>query len=371
MATALYLGLMSGTSMDGVDAALCAFNGSRLDRIVATHGTSYPASLRARLLQLQRDPTGVALHDYASLDHQVAEIFAATASELLEQHDIARGDVLALGSHGQTIFHDPAGARSSLQLGDPNLIAARTGITTVADFRRRDIASGGQGAPLVPAFHHACFADAHEARCVINIGGIANITVLPDDNPQHVTGFDTGPGNGLMDEWAMHRLGRAYDAQGAWAQSGRVHDDLLQALLADEYFTRPPPKSTGRDKFNLDWAHARFPQLDTLDAADVQSTFCTLTAASITSALRTHANGTRRVLFCGGGVHNQLLLSLLRAGLRPAMVELTDQHGLNAQWVEAAAFAWLAMRTLAGLPGNLPAVTGAAQAAILGGIYQT
>lgn len=370
MAEELYLGLMSGTSMDGVDAVLCTFNGNQLGQIIATHGKSYPASLRTRLLQLQRTPSGIALHDYAALDRQVAEIFAATACELLEQHGIPRDNVLALGSHGQTVFHDPVDARSSLQLGDPNLIAAQTGITTVADFRRRDIASGGQGAPLVPAFHHACFADAHEARCVINIGGIANVTILPDDNPQHVTGFDTGPGNGLMDEWATLRLGQAYDAQGAWAQSGQVHADLLRTLLADEYFLQPPPKSTGRDKFNLDWARARFPQLDTLEAPDVQRTFCALTVASIASALRGHANGTHRVLLCGGGVHNRLLLSLLHSDLHPATVELTDQHGLNAQWVEAAAFAWLAMRTLSKLPGNLPAVTGARQPTILGGIYQ-
>lgn len=370
MSAALYLGLMSGTSMDGVDAALCEFDQGRLRRIVATHSKPYAAPLRSHLLQLQRTPSaGITLHDYAILDRQVAETFADAACELLDQHGVSCSSVSALGSHGQTVFHDPVGARSSLQLGDPNIIAVQTGITTIADFRRRDIALGGQGAPLVPAFHHACFADAHEARCVINIGGIANVTILPDNTPQHVTGFDTGPGNGLMDEWAALRLGQAYDAQGAWAQSGQINAELLDALLADDYFQQAPPKSTGRDKFNLDWARSRFPQLDTLVASDVQRTFCTLTAMTIAASLRTHAVGTRRVLLCGGGVHNQFLVSLLHSELHPAAVELTDQYGLNAQWVEAAAFAWLAMRTLSKLPGNLPAVTGASSEAILGGIY--
>ena len=368
--TELYLGLMSGTSMDGVDAALCEFADGRFRRVIAAHSRRYEPKLRRALLQLQRDKPALTLERLAGLDHAVARTFARTAADLLKRERIDSARVRAIGSHGQTVFHDPSGARSSMQLGDPSLIAAQTGVTTVADFRRADIARGGQGAPLVPAFHHAVFASAGERRCVVNIGGIANITVLPGADSAAVRGFDTGPGNGLMDEWIQARRGKPYDRAGRWAAAGTVDAGLLRALVADPWFRRKPPKSTGRDTFNLRWARRRFPRLGSLRPEIVQRTFAELTAASIAAAIRTHAPGTTRVLVCGGGGENALLMQRLGELVAPAALESTADHGLDPRHVEAAAFAWLAARTINGLPGNVPAVTGAARAAVLGGIYR-
>ncbi|MGH8461466.1 MAG: anhydro-N-acetylmuramic acid kinase [Stenotrophobium sp.] len=361
-----HVGLMSGTSMDGVDAALCAFHGNRFERILATHTLAYPAPLRAQLLHLQRDTPAITLREFADLDRQVAEVFASAAIGLLESH--AHIPITALGSHGQTVFHDPSGVGSSLQLGDPNLIAARTGITTVADFRRRDIALGGQGAPLVPAFHHACFSSADEARCVVNIGGIANVTVLPTGDAP-VLGFDTGPGNGLMDEWTERHLQQAFDLGGVFAASGKLNKSLLTALMAEPYFAQSPPKSTGRGDFHINQVERRYPALAQLPPADVQRTFCELTALSIADAIRVHAPATQRVIVCGGGAKNGWLMQRLTA-LCALPIAASDDFGLASGWVEAAAFAWLAMRTLKGLPGNLPTVTGARSASILGGIFR-
>lgn len=364
MNTALYLGLMSGTSMDGVDAAVCEFRDQRLVRLRGTHTLPYPAPLRERLLQLVNQPTAP-LADLCALDAQIADVFAQAALATLEKSGCSAAQIHAIGSHGQTVFHTPP---VTLQLGDPNRIAAQTGITTVADFRRRDLALGGQGAPLVPAFHQAQFAVADEARAVVNIGGIANLTYLPGSD-EGVLGFDTGPGNGLMDEWTAEKLHQLYDENGAWAQSGQIHDELLAALLAQPYFARRPPKSTGRGDFNLMQCRALFPTLDALKPVDVQRSFCELTARSIADAVTQHAPRAQRVLLCGGGVRNNFLVQRMTALLPRQILEPTDAYGLDAQWVEAAAFAWLAMRTLSGLPGNLPAVTGASAPAILGGIY--
>lgn len=368
--TALYLGLMSGTSMDGVDAVLCEFDGGRLVEVRAHHARRYDAPLRAALLRLQREQPALTLAELARLDHGVARHFAAAATALLRRAGIAPARIRALGSHGQTVFHDPKGARSSLQLGDPSLIAALTGIATVADFRRADVAHGGQGAPLVPAFHHAMFARADEPRCVLNIGGIANVTVLPDANAESVRGFDTGPGNGIMDEWSAERRRRAYDAGGRWAASGKIDPKLLKALLADPWFRRAPPKSTGRGELNLAWCRRRFRTLAWVAPADVQRTLAELTLETIARAIARWAPGTRRVLVCGGGVHNAVLMGELTLRLAPATVETTAAQGLDPQHVEGAAFAWLAMRTLDGATGSLPAVTGAKRAAVLGGIYR-
>lgn len=367
--TEFYLGLMSGTSMDGIDAALCEFSDGRFQKILATGSRTYEPRLRAALLQLQRDKPALTLDRLARLDHAVARAFARAASDLLVRARVTPAQLRAIGSHGQTVFHDPAGARSSTQLGNPALIAALTGVTTVADFRRADIAHGGQGAPLVPAFHHAVFASANEPRCVVNIGGIANVTVLPGADPAAVRGFDTGPGNSLMDEWALARRGRRFDAAGRWAATGAVDEALLGKLLADPWFRRNPPKSTGRDYFKLGWVRRRFPRLNRVAPEDVQRTLTELTAISVVDAIRRHAPGTKRVLVCGGGVHNALLMQRLGVLLRPATVESTLPYGLDPQQVEAAAFAWLAMRALNGLPGNMPGVTGAKRAAVLGGIY--
>ena len=365
-----YIGLMSGTSMDGVDAALCEFDGTRFVRVAARHHLSYPAGLRQKLLHLQRDEPAVTIRDLCQLDNGVAETFAAVANGLLAQVGMAARDVAAVGSHGQTVFHDPASACSSVQLGNPSLIAALTGISTVGDFRRADIALKGQGAPLVPAFHHALFAVAGEARCVVNIGGIANVSVMRDSDAANVLGFDIGPGNALMDEWITLYRHVPYDQDGAWARSGRLHEGLLAALASDSYFAQPPPKSTGRGHFNLGWAKQRYPGMGRLDAADVQRTFCELTARSIVDALQRFAPGTRRVLLCGGGARNRLLLERMSELMAGTPFELSDAYGLSLNLVEAAAFAWLAMRTVNNLPGNLPAATGASRTAILGGLYR-
>ena len=369
--TELCLGLMSGTSMDGVDAVLCEFDDTgHFRRVVAARTRAYAPPLRTALLALQHGHKSVPLERLARLDHAVGRSFAAAAAACLQYARVAPVAVRAIGCHGQTVFHDPRGARSSLQLGDASLVAAATGITTVADFRRADVARGGQGAPLVPAFHHAVFASPREARCVVNVGGIANVTVLPGADPARVRGFDTGPGNALMDEWIAARRNRAHDAGGRWAASATVDDTLLRALRADPWFRRAPPRSTGRDRFNLRWARARHPGLARLAPATVQCTFAELTAVTIADAVRRHGAGAQRVLVCGGGVRNTLLMRRLAALLAPLPVESTAAHGLDPQQVEGAAFAWLALRTLKGLPGSLPAVTGARAPAVLGGIYR-
>jgi anhydro-N-acetylmuramic acid kinase len=369
--TELYLGLMSGTSMDGVDAALCELRNRRFLRVVGSHAQPYPMALRDELLNLQRTQPAITLETFARLDHAVGATFADAALTLLREVGLTPGEIRAIGSHGQTVFHDPAGVRSSLQLGDPSLIAATTGITTVADFRRADVARGGQGAPLVPAFHHSVFASDWEARAVVNIGGIANLTALPGADARAVRGFDTGPGNGLMDEWIMQSQQRQpMDRDGRWAASGTLHDGLLQALQGDPYFAQQPPKSTGREYFNVEWMRKRCPQLGELSAADVQRTLCELTASTIATAVQKHASSTGSLYVCGGGAANTFLMRRLKELLPKVSVSDTGKLGLAPNLVEPAAFAWLAMRTLQELPGNLPAVTGASRDAVLGGIYR-
>ncbi|MCI0750184.1 MAG: anhydro-N-acetylmuramic acid kinase [Nevskiales bacterium] len=370
--TGLYLGLMSGTSQNGVDAAVVAFDRARFDGLVATHTVRYPPALRRRLLKLAGDAHTLALHDYCELDLAVARVFVRAALGALKKGHISPHRITAIGSHGQTVFHAARSrGRGSLQLGDPNVIAAQTGITTVADFRRKDLALGGHGAPLVPAFHYELFAATREARAVINIGGIANLTVLPNRRLDRVTGFDTGPGNALMDEWSLRHRQRVYDAGGRWAASGHADHKLLDALLSDPYFRQIPPKSTGRGYFNLCWAQQRYPALTRLPAEVVQNTFAELTARSIADAVERYARQAARLLVCGGGVRNRFLMQQLQTRLPSRSIELTDAYGLTAQWVEAAAFAWLALRTMKGLPGNVPTVTGARRAAVLGGIYKS
>lgn len=364
----LAIGLMSGTSIDGIDAALCRFENGAWSGIVATHSQAYPEPLRDELLAMQLEPGKPrSLRDWVRLDEDVAIHFAGTANALMRKSGVGPGAIAVIGSHGQTVFHDPRGIGSSWQLGNPSRIAALTGVTTVADFRRADIAHGGEGAPLVPAFHQALFFDPAEPRCVLNVGGIANLTVLEAGS---VKGFDTGPGNALMDSWCeRHRRG-AYDENGQWAAGGALHQPLLDTLAQDPYFAQPPPKSTGRDRFNLEWILARYPQLDLLEPASVQRTLCELTARTVAAAVGTHAPGTRRVMVCGGGARNRFLMERLAALMPATTVETTDAHGLDTQWVESAAFAWLALQTLEGRPGNLPSATGACRPAILGGIYR-
>ena len=362
--TDLYIGLMSGTSMDGIDAALVDFS-ARHARVVATHNEPWPEAVHRQLLAALAlpDPRNAKL---AELDTAVGEYFARATNRLLDSAGIDAAQVQAIGSHGQTIRHEPDAEQPySLQIGNPDVITANTGIDVVADFRSADIQAGGQGAPLVPAFHKASFATASENRVVVNIGGIANITVLPCDPAIAVTGFDTGPGNTLMDGWAQQQLNTAMDAGGDWAAGGTCDKQLLGRLLADPYFSSAPPKSTGREYFNLDWLSGFLPA-DNSAAQDIQATLCRLTTRTIVGAIEQHAPDTARLLVCGGGIHNDCLMQQLRSDLAETPVESTAHYGIDPDWVEAAAFAWLAKQNIEAKPGNLPEVTGANHPVILG-----
>ena len=363
----LYLGLISGTSADGIDAALVRFHGDSAlhAELVAARTFSYSADLRERLLALMHADS-LPVDDFGALDAEVGEAFAAAATRLIEEAGVNRNEVHAIGSHGQTVRHRPWLTHPfTLQIGDPNRIAERTGICTVADFRRRDIAAGGQGAPLVCALHAALFADATEARAILNLGGIANYTLLASGQP--VRGFDTGPANGLMDAWCLRHSGQAYDTGGGFAAQGRIDEALLARLLDEPWFALPPPKSTGRDQFHLAWVESKLRGDEA--PADVQATLLALSVRTIADALRAAQPHTQRVIACGGGVHNPLLMAALAAAMPGSVVESSAMHGLDPDFVEAMAFAWLARETLAGRPGNLPAVTGAAGPRVLGAIY--
>lgn len=354
--------------MDAVDAALAEITAQGF-RVLAARSTPLPAPLGARLRRLATPGAGAdgdPIDELGDLDHQVGELFAEAALALLRAHGLAPAAVRAIGSHGQTIRHRPRAPHPfTLQIGDPNLIAAHTGIPVVADFRRRDMALGGQGAPLVPAFHRAVFTDPGESRAVLNLGGIANLTLLVPGTP--VTGFDTGPASGLMDAWARRHLGKPFDDGGAWAAAGKVSAPLLDALLAHPFLSLPPPKSTGPEDFTVPWLDALVARAGPLAPDAVQATLCEFTAATVAAALA--GAKPARLIVCGGGVHNRHLLARLAARLPRTRVESSAAHGVDPDHVEAAAFAWLAARALAGLPGNLPAVTGASGPVVLGGTW--
>ena len=366
-ADGLYVGLMSGTSADGIDAALVDIDADGRCRFVAGLTLPWEPALRAELVHLGQGGEPSGLDALGLLDARIGLAFARTSTTLLQQAGIHAGQVRAIGSHGQTVRHRPAApVPFTMQLGDPARIAEATGITTVADFRRRDVAAGGQGAPLMPAFHLAMLGQAGHDRAVLNLGGIANLTLIGADG--RTSGFDTGPANALCDAWCLRHTGKPYDAGGALAASGRVDAGLLQALAADPWFAAPPPKSTGREQFHLDWVDA---QLDgrALAVADVQATLAELTALTVAQALRRSQPATADVLVCGGGAHNPHLLQRLRAQLAGVRVESIASAGLDPDYVEAMGFAWLAWCVLAGRPGNLPAVTGAAGPRLLGAIH--
>lgn len=361
---------MSGTSADGIDAALVDFEDDRPQtRPALRFARTYPwdPALRARLVALGQQGATLTLDEVGALDVAIGRAFAAAAQGALEDSGTAAGAVVAIGSHGQTLRHDPRGPLPfTLQLGCAATIAERTGITTVAGFRARDVAAGGQGAPLVPALHAALLHDPGEARAVLNLGGIANFTLLPVSGP--VRGFDTGPANGLMDAWCLRHRGEAYDRGGAFAVAGQVDAALLARLLDEPWFAAAPPKSTGRDRFHLGWVETR---LEGNEApADVQATLLALTARTVADALRATQPGTARVIACGGGVHNPVLMAALADELPGMVVESSAAHGLDPDAIEAMAFAWLARETLAGRPGNLASVTGAVGPRILGAIHQ-
>jgi len=350
---------MSGTSLDGVDAVLADLGGPR-PRILAHSHVAFDPALRAELLALNA-PGGNELERAALAGDALARHYARAVGAL----DLpARGAVRAIGCHGQTVRHRPERGYT-LQIGNAALLAELTGIAVVADFRSRDVAAGGQGAPLAPALHAAAFASADEDRVALNLGGFANITWLPCAGA--VLGFDTGPANCLMDFWAARHLGTARDEDGAWAAGGGIDGGLLGRLLEEPYFLAPPPKSTGRDLFNGAWLDARLRGGE--DPRAVQATLLELTARSVSDAIERHAPGARRVIACGGGARNGALMRRLAALLAPATVESSDRHGIAPELVEAAAFAWLAQQALEGKTGNLPAVTGARGERVLGAIY--
>ena len=356
---------MSGTSLDGIDAGLVDFSNNSI-RLIEFHYLAFTDKLRHRIQQLSQAEQAIRLQDYGALDVELGCLFAETTLNLLKKANIPAHNIQAIGSHGQTVYHAPeAPFGFSLQIGDPNRIAQITGITTIADFRRRDIAVGGQGAPLVPAFHQAVFADHQLAKTVLNIGGIANITVL-DGN--QVIGFDTGPGNTLLDFWRQTHFNQAYDQNGDWAASGQVDTKLLTALKNDAYFQLSPPKSTGKEYFSSTWLNQKLAPFPEIAASDVQATLCQLTADSIADAIKRYAPHNKQTLVCGGGAHNLRLMTLLQENLGTE-VTTTEAFGINPDHVEACAFAWLAQQTLKNLPGNLCNVTGAKAPVILGGIY--
>ncbi len=379
----LFLGLISGTSADGIDAALLRFEPAVEDlvsaadaapandppfamQVVAADTFPYPSPIRARLLALTAAGAVIPLDEFGALDVAVGGCFAEAATRLLSRAGVSASHVRAIGSHGQTVRHRPQGAHPfSLQIGDAAVIAERTGIATVADFRRADVAAGGQGAPLAPAFHAAAFA--HLMPCaLLNLGGIANFSLL--NGGDDILGFDSGPANCLLDAWNARHCGTPCDVDGAWASSGNVLPGLLDALLDDPYFAAAPPKSTGREYFNLDWLEARLGRAE-VKPADIQATLLALSARSIAEALQKSGSPAQRVLACGGGVHNRALMAALAAALQP--IELTDTGsvGMDPDFVEAALFAWLARQRLAQLPGNIPGVTGARGPRILGALH--
>lgn len=355
--------------MDAVNAVLADISPAGF-RTLAARAEPLPEALVARLRRLAipgaQAVDSDALDELGELDALVGELFAAAALGLLAARELQPSAIRAIGSHGQTLRHRPRAPRPfTLQIGDPNIIAARTGIPVVADFRRRDMALGGQGAPLVPGFHAAVFAGPDEYRAVLNLGGVANLTLLAPGRP--VTGFDTGPANGLMDAWTRRHLQAPFDAHGAWAATGEVSAPLLEALLAHPFLALPPPKSTGPEDFDPAWLDGVVKRAGEPPPEVVQATLCEFAAAGVADALA--AAPPHRLIACGGGVHNRHLMARLAARLPHTTVESSAAHGIDPDQVEAAAFAWLAARTVAGLPGNVPSVTGAARAAVLGATW--
>jgi len=366
----LYIGVMSGTSMDGVDCALVSIKNGQTT-LLDHDFTSMPNELKEQLLAVCLNQA-TNIETIGRLDHQLGHLFADAVLSLLEKSNTKPSDVCAIGNHGQTLFHQPTGPTPfTMQLGDANIIATKTQITTIADFRRKDLALGGQGAPLVPAFHRALFEAQDASVVVLNIGGISNISVLHPDNP--LVGYDTGPGNMLMDAWINAQQGKKYDHNAEFALSGNVNSALLNQFLEVPYLSLSPPKSTGRELFNLDWLNAQlthFAAQPNLTPCDIQATLTEFTAVSIANEVHKYAHGIQpELLVCGGGACNPLLMQRLQQLLPDWLVDTTSNKGVDSDYMEAMAFAWLAYRRLHNLPSNVPEVTGASQLASLGVIY--
>ncbi|MDP3230536.1 MAG: anhydro-N-acetylmuramic acid kinase [Acidovorax sp.] len=364
----LYIGLMSGTSLDGIDGVLADFSGPRM--VVIHHvSTPFAPGLRAELMALNT-PGDNELHRAALAGNALSRAYADVVHTLLQQSALPARAIQAIGAHGQTVRHRPQefdGTGYTLQLGNPALLAERTGIAVVADFRSRDVAAGGQGAPLVPAFHQAVFGRHNETVLVLNIGGISNLSVLGADGT--AIGFDCGPGNALMDHWCQQHTGQPFDAGGAWAATGTVLPDLLTSLLQEPFLRKTPPKSTGRDLFNPPWLSQQLGSFASAAPADVQATLTEFTAIACSSSANSYKKNSRTLAICGGGALNNHLMQRLQAACPTLQVVATDALDLPALQVEAAAFAWLARQTVRNEPGNLPSVTGAAGLRVLGAVY--
>jgi len=365
MASSLFIGLMSGTSLDGVDAALVTFNHAQQPQLLKTHFVAYPAALRAQILALQH-ATANELETTALMGNTLAQLYAGAVNTLLANAQLAPTAITAIGCHGQTIRHRPE-LGFTMQIGNAALLSELTGITVVSDFRSRDIAAGGQGAPLVPAFHQDVFSSSTHNRAIINIGGIANITYLSTTGD--VFGFDSGPGNMLLDAWIKQHLDLDYDADGQWASTGNTIESLLTSMLSEPYFAAAPPKSTGRDLFNSTWLNHHLNQAH-YAAHDVARTLVALSAHSIANAVRQYCGQVDEVYLCGGGAKNKLLQSELQTLMASTTIANTEQLGMGVDWVEAIAFAWLAKQCMTQQTANLPQVTGAKGLRILGAIYQ-
>ncbi len=364
-----FIGLMSGTSLDGVDGVLASLTGAGQIRVEHHAFGAFEAPLRQAMLALNT-PGDNELHRAALAANALAHRYAQVVQQLLQASGCSAQDIAAIGAHGQTVRHQPRlhdGTGYTLQLNNPALLAELTGIDVVADLRTRDLAAGGQGAPLVPAFHHGVFGQAHATVAVLNIGGISNLSVLRPG--AEVRGWDCGPGNALMDHWCQQHTGQAFDQDGAWARSGQVLPALLERLLEEGYLRQPPPKSTGRDLFNPPWLQARLQGFERAAPADVQATLTRFTAEACLRDVRAHAADAQELIVCGGGALNGALMAELRAGLPAVAVVDSGTRGLPPLQVEAAAFAWLAFKCLRREPGSLPSVTGAQGARVLGAIY--
>jgi anhydro-N-acetylmuramic acid kinase len=358
----LYIGIMSGTSLDGIDAALVDLS-QAAPRLVASHYQPYAKPLKEALLALHQ-PAHNELHQAQLVGNWLAREYAEATHALLKKAGVPAAQVQAIGCHGQTVRHRPEHGYT-IQLNNAARLAEMTGIHVVSDFRSRDIAAGGQGAPLVPAFHDHVLRHPDIHRVILNIGGIANLTDLPPG--KNTTGFDSGPGNLLLDAWIARHQSKPYDKDGAWAASGKINAVLLQRLLSETFFAAVPPKSTGRDLFNLAWLESYLTGSESL--ADVQATLLALTGDSIAAAVQRFCAGAKEIYLCGGGAHNATLVSHLQRALPQCRIQKTEVLGIAADWMEAIAFAWLAQQTLHLHPGNLPAVTGAKHPCVLGAIY--
>jgi len=364
----LYIGLMSGTSLDAIDASLVDISNNK---VALKNSISYPipSAVKQQLLKLISNKGDDTIDLLGEVDAQLGILFAEACNQLLKNNSLTAKDIKAIGSHGQTVRHRPENNLAfTLQIGDASRIAELTGITTVTDFRRRDIAAGGQGAPLVPAFHRAVFSSTTKHRCIVNIGGMANISYLPKNKSEDTSGFDTGPGNVLLDGWCQLHTGKPYDKNGDWARSGTVSKKLLDSMLKDTYFSQSAPKSTGREHFNSDWLEQHI-NSSSEPAENIQASLTDLTAKTIIDAINENFPETEQLVVCGGGSFNHYLNERLSYYAGNISVQDSSQFGIDPDWVEATAFAWLAHCTLNGITANEPAVTGAHSRVVLGAIY--